>query len=162
MVVKTNIKNYELRITESQYSQLVQIAKKAYPNESAGLIFGNVSHENEENKDETFYIYVCKKIEEFESSKPSPVYFLLNDVELVYRKWNQAQEEGYSLISIYHSHPNTAYPSGIDADYMQNIARVYPNIIWTIYGNGSKELNGFILDSDTKIKRVKIQIGSKT
>ncbi|MHA1729107.1 MAG: Mov34/MPN/PAD-1 family protein [Promethearchaeota archaeon] len=161
-------------LTEGHFNKLVQIAKKNYPNECVGLIFGNVIIKTTDNNiKKPNIIYKVKKIEEIISSKPSPVSFIIEDLELLAQKWFKAQQSGLKLISIFHSHPSDAYPSGKDRIYMkqlnefwkiQNLLskqfKSHENIInsknmgtiWTIYGNKSKKLNAFILQCDDIFK----------
>lgn len=127
------------------------IAQSANPNEAVALLFGAIKSQSNQ------LIYEVKLIEEFQSTLPSPVSFLLDDIELLYNKWQSAQQQGFKLISVFHSHPGSAYPSHIDKINMINLAKVYPKIIWVIYGNYSKELNAFILLEKETIYQVVIK-----
>ncbi|MHA1338680.1 MAG: Mov34/MPN/PAD-1 family protein [Promethearchaeota archaeon] len=146
---------FTLILSQDKINQFKKIAKNAYPNESAALGFGiveksqiipndNFTNQSRKNSKKKIY-YIIKKIEEFESSVPSPVYFLLDDVELLYKKWLNAQEEGLKLICIFHSHPAGTSPSGTDISYMANISKLYPYIIWLIYGNKSQKFKAYIM-----------------
>jgi hypothetical protein len=42
---------------------------------------------------------------------------------LLAQKWQAAQERGLKLISLFHSHPNYAYPSNKDKIYMKNFEK---------------------------------------
>ncbi|MCP4761723.1 MAG: hypothetical protein GY870_08075 [archaeon] len=136
-------KNIVMSIKKELYEKLKQISANSYPNESCALIFGTITKKKSENY--VKYSYNSVKIDKFESSKPDPYSFIIEDYELLGQKWIKAQEEGLKLISIFHSHPSGAFPSNIDKKYMKQMGKAYPNIIWTIYGNESRELNGFIL-----------------
>ncbi|MHA1821724.1 MAG: Mov34/MPN/PAD-1 family protein [Promethearchaeota archaeon] len=141
--MKKNKKIY-FSVTESQYNSLVDIARKAYPNESCALLFG-VLEKKENSSGEQEYYYKIKEIREMKSSEPSPVAFVLNDFELLAKIWLEQQDRGLRLLSIFHSHPNTAIPSGIDETYMRNMDMGgFSGIIWSIYGNISRDLNAFI------------------
>jgi proteasome lid subunit RPN8/RPN11 len=128
----------------------MKIAESAIPNEAVALLFGTIkSHSNQ-------LIYEVKLVEEFQSSIPSPVSFILEDIEQLYKKWNSAQQQGFHLIAIFHSHPSSAYPSEIDKINMINLSKIYKKIIWIIYGNYSKKLNAFVLENET-IYQIKIE-----
>lgn len=133
-------KTIKLILSKTQSARLLQISEAAEPNESAALLFGSVTREQD------FVLYKCEKVQDVESSVPSPVSFLIGDIENLYSLWADAQSKGYRLVSIFHSHPSGAWPSGKDRKYMKNIGRFYRGIIWSIYGNSQDELNAFVYD----------------
>ena len=65
------------------------------------------------------------------------------------------------MLSIFHSHPEHAYPSGIDISYMEGYYKSgitkFKHLIWTIMDANSEELNGFIYIFD-EIRQILIQI----
>lgn len=120
MVKKISEDNIIIKLQNRHYDKLVIIAEKAYPNECIALLFGNITIEGVNQK----YIYDVKKIDEFQSSEPSPVAFLIGDYEILAQKWFKAQQLGLKLICVYHSHPSTAYPSGMDKTYMKQLDKL--------------------------------------
>lgn len=124
--------------------------EKAKPNEACGLIFGRIEEQKKPNsKDEFFYHFYGKKFECIESSHKSPIAFLMDDyTKLIELSSTYSKEYNYQLISIFHSHPGRAYPSGIDIPYMEGYYKSgvskFKHLIWTIMNANSEKLNGFI------------------
>ena len=136
-------------LTNEILSQLIKCVDNASPNESCGLIFGEISQVSILGSEEFQYHYIGKKFTCIESNEKSPVAFLINDIE----KLNSIILEGIHnnnlrLISIFHSHPSGARPSGIDTHNMEFLddfgIKTFKNQIWTIMSARSKKLNGFI------------------
>lgn len=146
-------KTRQIVLNEDQFITLKKISKTALPNESAALIFGEIKTAKNE------LVYIGQKIEAVDSTTPSPVAFLIGDLEHLYSLWSKAQDQGYRLLSIFHSHPSGAWPSGTDKRYMKNIDLVYPGIIWIIYGNGDDEFKAFIYQNQ-KFHRVNLKTKS--
>lgn len=133
-----------LFLREELYLELIGIAKNSFPNESVALLFGNIK--KEELNSEKKIIYDVQKIDEFNKAEKSPVHFLINDYELLAEKWIMAQNSGLKLISIFHSHPSTAFISGTDKINMKQMDSTgYPGMIWVVYGNQAHDLKAFIL-----------------
>jgi proteasome lid subunit RPN8/RPN11 len=57
------------------------------------------------------------------------------DPELLLKVHLEAEEKHQSLVSIFHSHPASPYPSGIDIPYMQYNAQS----VWLIKGRPNME-----------------------
>ena len=139
---------------------LKKCVKNAYPNEACGLIFGDI---NEFRVDEGYqYHYIAQKFECFESDKKSPVSFLIENIEKLNEVWqNAAQKYNLQLISIFHSHPAGASPSGIDHDnmeYLDNCGnKAFKNQIWTIMDGQNFKLNAYIFFNQ-EIIRVAVKI----
>ena len=139
-----------LFINQDIYKKIEQCIDKAYPNEACGLIYGKIEEIKKINfEDDYSYYYYAKKFECIESSFESPVAFLMDD----YLKLKEISEKflkvfNLQLISIFHSHPGGAYPSGVDIPYMRSYHEgkitKFKHIIWTIMDAQNKELNGFI------------------
>jgi proteasome lid subunit RPN8/RPN11 len=139
---------------------LKKCVKNANPNEACGLIFGDI---NEFRVDEGYqYHYIAQKFECFESDKKSPVSFLIENIEKLNEVWqNAAQKYNLRLISIFHSHPAGASPSGIDHDnmeYLDNCGnKAFKNQIWTIMDGQNFKLNAYIFFNQ-EIIRVAVKI----
>ncbi|MFX1417995.1 MAG: Mov34/MPN/PAD-1 family protein [Promethearchaeota archaeon] len=121
---------------------------KASPNEACGLIFGKIL-EHQKSNSEFEYHYNSYKYECMESSEKSPVAFLMDDYpKLIDISKLYSKNYNYQLLSIFHSHPGSAYPSGVDIPYMESFYKSgipkFKHIIWTIMDANSKELNGFL------------------
>ena len=63
------------------------------------------------------------------NTSKSSVHFEI-DPELLVKILLETEEKDKVLVSIFHSHPTSPYPSGIDIPYMQN----YPSTVWLIKG----------------------------
>jgi proteasome lid subunit RPN8/RPN11 len=138
--------------------------KKAHPNEACGLIFGKIL-ENQKSKDEFEYQYNGYKYECIESSEKSPVTFLMDDyIKLIDISTSYSQNFNYQLLSIFHSHPGSAYPSGVDIPYIEGYYKSsitkFKHLIWTIMDANCEELNGFIYIFD-EIKQISIKISKR-
>ncbi len=135
----------------------------ASPNEACGLIFGKTEEKKIPDREDE-YSYYCNayKFECVESLNKNPVAFLMDDYERLVSLSNSYSESfNYQLLSIFHSHPGSAYPSGIDLPYMESYYKSkiskFKHIIWTIMNAESKELNGFIFIFN-ELKQISIQI----
>ncbi|MFX0073176.1 MAG: Mov34/MPN/PAD-1 family protein [Candidatus Hermodarchaeota archaeon] len=167
-------KDMVLFIDHEIYNKMKECVKRANPNEACGLLFGTSEEiKNPKIKDDFFYHYLGKRFECIQSDKKSPVSFLIDNIEYLHEIIeNKIKESKISkdlrLISIFHSHPGSAYPSGFDEDYMQfldefskipnkYISRTFKNQIWTIINANNYNLNGFIyLQNDFLQIEVKI------
>jgi proteasome lid subunit RPN8/RPN11 len=143
-----------LRINNIHVNTLKKIVQNAHPNESVALLFGTI--EKTLNNKDTSFIYTIQKIDEMNSSDPSPVAFVLNDYETIAKKWMQAQSIGLKLTCIFHSHPSNAQYSGTDEKYMSQISELYPEIPWLIYGNHNHEFKCYLYQKN-KVHEVRIE-----
>lgn len=157
-------KDVILFISKKNLEEVKDCVKKAYPNEACGLIFGQISEIKKSNGKEDFsYHYDAHKFECIESSHKSPVAFLMDDyARLLELSGTYSKQYNYQLLSIFHSHPGSAYPSGADIPYMENFYKSgitkFKHIIWTIMNANSKEINGFLYIFD-ELKQISIHIG---
>ncbi len=138
-------------INNSILEQIKKCVKRANPNEASGLIFGNIKEVikgKESNKDFEYH-YICEKFECVEPDSKSPVSFLIENEEKLDKILQDATQK-YKLraLSIFHSHPSGAHPSGFDTSYMQYLDsfenKIFKNLVWTIMDAISNELNAFI------------------
>ena len=154
-------KDIILSINKELLAEIYQCVEKASPNEACGLIFGKIQEEQKsKNKNEYSYYYHSYKFECIESSLKSPVAFLMDNYEKLIDISNK-YSKNMQLLSIFHSHPGSAYPSGVDIPYMKNYYKSginkFKHLIWTIINAKSQELNGFIIIFD-ELKQISIQI----
>ena len=159
-------KDIILFIDEEFLNQLRHCVKKASPNEACGLIFGQIKERQKpDNDDEYSYYYNAYKFECIESSHKSPVAFLMDDYSKLIKLSNTySREFNYQLLSIFHSHPGNAYPSGVDIPRMEGYYKSgitkFKHFIWTIMDANNEELNGFIYIFD-EVKQISVQIRKK-
>ncbi|MHA1615659.1 MAG: M67 family metallopeptidase [Candidatus Thorarchaeota archaeon] len=108
---------YELHIFEQELLRLQQHAETNLPGESVALLFGIMSED----------IVLVNRVELMENeSKTSRTAFSVNP-ENEYKLLIDAEEQGESLVGIYHSHPAPPEPSATDLRNM----RLNP-VIWLI------------------------------
>ncbi len=124
--------------------------KKAYPNEACGLIFGTILEQKKLTSENNYsYHYHGYKFRCIESTHKSPVAFLMDDYTgLIEISSTYLNEYNFQLLSIFHSHPGTAYPSGVDIPYIEGYYKSgiskFKHLIWTIMNAINEELNGFM------------------
>ena len=140
-------KDIILLINQDLINKLKICVDNARPNEACGFIFGKIKEINLNNDFQ--YHYLTQKFYCIESSEKSPVAFLISNFE----KFNEIFEEAsqkfnLQLISIFHSHPAGAYPSGVDRSNMIFLdscgINAFKSQIWTIMDASNYELNGFL------------------
>ena len=140
-----------------------QCVKKSFPNEACGLIFGKIQEKQKPNNEAEYsYYYNGYEFECIESSRKSPVAFLMDDYNKLVEISNKySNNYNYQLLSIFHSHPGSAYPSEVDIPYMERYYKSgiskFKYLIWTIMDGNCEELNGFIYIFD-QLKQISIQI----
>ena len=107
-------KDIILFLNQEMYEKIKNCVKQAYPNEACGLIFGEIKEiSNPKLKDDFFYHYFAKKFKCIESTHKSSVAFLMDDEETLIKAADDVKQKyNLELISIFHSHPSGAYPSG--------------------------------------------------
>lgn len=137
--------------------------KKANPNEACGLIFGTILEQKKSNSENDYsYHFHGLKFQCIESTQKSPVAFLMDDYSKlidISNKYSKAYN--YQLISIFHSHPGSAYPSGVDITYIEGYYKSnvnkFKHLIWTIMNAVNEELNGFIYIFD-ELQQILVKI----
>jgi len=157
-------------VTKNIYEKIKECVDSAQPNESCGLIFGESEEKkNPDLEDDYFYYYKAKHFVCIKSDRKSAVAFLIEGSEeidsIIFNNTNKNQK----LISIFHSHPAGAHPSGIDLNHMERYdssKRIYlgkPQLrllklqIWTIMDANNYELNAFIY-LNKEIIQINLQI----
>jgi len=154
-------KDIKIIITEEIFEKLSLCVKNASPYEACGLIFGEI----EEVKVEAGfqYHYIGQMFECIESTKKSTVSFLIDNIEELNEIYQtKASIHNKRLVSIFHSHPGGAHPSGVDTRNMKHLNdfKAFRNLIWTIMSASNEELNGFIY-FNMEFFRVKIEINKE-
>ena len=143
--------------------EIKQCVKKAYPNEACGLIFGKILEEKRLISENNYsYHYYGYKFRCIESTHKSSVAFLMDDYNKLIEISNKySKEHNYQLISIFHSHPGSAYPSGVDIPYIEGYYKSgvskFKHLIWTIMNAVNEKLNGFIYIFD-ELKQISVKI----
>lgn len=154
-------KDIKIIINEEIFEKLVLCVKNASPFEACGLIFGEIE---EVKVEEGFqYHYIGQMFECIESTKKSTVSFLIDNIEELNEIYQTAARKyNKRLVSIFHSHPGGAHPSGVDTRNMKHLNDFKPfrNLIWTIMSASNKKLNGFIY-FNMEFFQVKIEINKE-
>jgi len=134
---------YELHIFEQDFVRLQQHAETNIPGEVVALLFGIISED----------IVWVNRVELMENeSKASRTAFSVNP-ENEYQLLIEAEEQGESLVGIYHSHPAPPEPSATDLRNM----RLNP-VIWLIASKltGSWVTKAYVL-KDGKANEISIK-----
>jgi len=109
--------HYEIHISQQNHTRLHKHAETNLPREAVALLFGVMSE----------YIVRVNRVELMENeSKTDRIAFSVNP-EIEYQLLIEAEEQGESLVGIYHSHPAPPAPSQTDLRNM----RLNP-VIWLI------------------------------
>jgi proteasome lid subunit RPN8/RPN11 len=120
-------------LTKGQKENLIQHAKKAFPNESCALLFGKEDANG------------CTVSELFlaENVTKSPINFTISNEELL-EGYQLAEQKKLNVIGIFHSHPySEAVPSPTDKEFMQ----INP-VVWVIFSNKSFDIRAYILEHE--------------
>ncbi|MHA1913177.1 MAG: Mov34/MPN/PAD-1 family protein [Promethearchaeota archaeon] len=162
-----------LVIRQDIFESLKKCVQKASPNESFGLIFGPKPKEIPlKNPGEFQYHYIAEVFECIKSDRSSPVDFLMENIEELYRVISNANKKyDARVLSIFHSHPAGSYPSGFDINYMKHLDNFYrkvlnspipikipiKNEIWTIMDGSNFDLNGFLY-LENEIQQIQLRV----
>lgn len=104
---------------------MLKETNREYPNEACGIILGEFESDTAIAKEVVF----TKNVAE------SSVRFVM-DAEELYRILVRAEEAGMEMVGIFHSHPTTAKPSGVDQPFM----KLNP-VVWVIFGTLSERID---------------------
>lgn len=122
----------EIVFSKNHIDILRKHAKEKEPNESCAILFGKSENTRFLTKD----VFLTNNVEQ------SPVRFTISNDDLI-KAYEQAEKNGFEVIGIFHSHPDSAaYPSGTDLKYME----INP-VVWVIFSNITGEFRGYILES---------------
>ena len=138
----------KISLTNTLLVELSTLSKSRYPEESCAALFGTIKHSNPPS-------YTVTKISALNNITHSRVEFRLDEMEL-YTQWREHENEGLSLLGIFHSHPDDAYISRYDKLVILNTGKLYPELVWVVYGNQSHLFKAFILYRTNRIKEIPI------
>jgi len=147
LVVPMKIKN--LHISNSLLASLTQLSKSCFPEESCAVLFGHIEGEI------SLELYVTKMIE-LKNIVHSNVEFRWDDMEF-YNHCIQQAKDGLSFVGVFHSHPNDPYISGYDRDVIKNIGKLYPELVWIVYGNRTQTFKAFTLLHTNRFEEIPIE-----
>lgn len=125
-----------MRISQTQLTELVDIATSSLPNESCALLAGEV-------KDMKIWKDVrVVEIIAARNADQSIVSFSVDEIELI-ELYERAEARGLQIVGIFHSHPSKPAPSSTDVEFM----RINP-IVWLIYSSVTHEFRAYILENE--------------
>jgi proteasome lid subunit RPN8/RPN11 len=125
-----------MRISQTQLTELVDIATSSLPNESCALLVGEV-------KDMKIWKDVrVVEIIAARNADQSIVSFSVDEIELI-ELYERAEARGLQIVGIFHSHPSKPAPSSTDVEFM----RINP-IVWLIYSSVTHEFRAYILENE--------------
>ncbi len=158
MKIQNDIK---LLVNPAIFVKLEKCIENAFPNEACGLIFGDILEVlNEQQGDDYYYHYICRKFRCITPDESSSVSFLIANEELLHEIILNETQANFNnnemrLIGIFHSHPKGTSPSFTDMDqmkyldYFSSIKHIYGNkafrnLIWVIMDAVNHDMNGYI------------------
>ena len=127
--MSTRLRINSIKLNKNQMDQLESWARSQLPTESCALLVGRfLQISNEETGEKRIQaivndIYFMKNIDD------SSVSFRI-DPEEHYKVIVEAQKKQMEIVAIYHSHPVTPSPSGVDLSYM----KIHDYAAWVIRG----------------------------
>ena len=142
-----------MTLTQSQLDEMFAQMRRDAPHETCGMIGGRDGR--------ALKIYPIKNVAENRVKN-----YLMDGMDQI-RAMQDMDDNGYEIVSIYHSHPVTrAYPSPTDVrDAYDAEAQValYPGavyIIMTLMNTDAPEAHGYLLDGET-ITEIPLEIVEK-
>jgi proteasome lid subunit RPN8/RPN11 len=109
----------EIWLPKADLERLQDWVSENDPKEACALLLGKISSN-------------IARVEEIiltPNTSESTIHYEI-DPELLLKILIEAEVKNQLLVSIFHSHPASPYPSGIDIPYMQH----YPRSVWLIMG----------------------------
>jgi proteasome lid subunit RPN8/RPN11 len=120
-------------ISTSFRENLAQHANKQDPYEACAILLGNTNEETWE----TTEIFLT------ENTDRSEINFTVSNEQLL-EGYNKAEENGLSVVGIFHSHPKSEpSPSTTDIKFMKGNP-----VPWVIYSGLTQEMKAYILESE--------------
>lgn len=137
------VKISEIWIRKADVTKLYDWVEENEPYEACALLVGTTKQS----------IAIVEEVILTPNISKSRAHFEIEPV-LLYKIHLEAEEKNKRVVSIFHSHPISPYPSGTDVPYMQ----VNPGTVWLIRGIPRTEpMHGFQWVDD-KIVEVKVKI----
>jgi len=162
-------KDIKIILSSEIINLMENCVETARPNEACGIIYGEIKQVEKNSNSNNFEVqYISKEFNCVSSNRKSPVAFLVDDTEALNQCYEKAHQLNLRFLSIFHSHPAGAHPSGVDLDNMKFLDefnpygnfKPYKNLIWIIMDAQNKELNGFIYFKN-EIMKIDVQIDKK-
>ena len=133
-----------VRLKEQHLSMLRREARKAYPLEACGLLFGKFADKTEA---------VVTKIVVTSNALKSTTRFEI-DPETFYDALTRADKGGLKLIGLFHSHPAPAEPSQVDVEFM----RLWNGAVWLILSLTENEFAAFqMINGKVRSATIKVE-----
>lgn len=114
----------EIWLRKKDLNKLLEWVKENEPYEACALLVGKFSSN----------IAMVEEVILTPNAQKSTITFEI-DPEMLLKVLLEAEEKHQSLVSIFHSHPAIASPSGVDIPYMQH----NPQSVWLIKGRPNTE-----------------------
>jgi proteasome lid subunit RPN8/RPN11 len=134
--------NESLTLYSYQINRLKNLSISSLPYETCALLVGEKF--GNENR--------VKNIFPLNNSDKSSIAFIIDSDEL-FNAYQESKKMNLDVISIFHSHPTTPYPSETDKIYM-----LINPVIWIIYSTTYDCFRSFITEGGKEIKEVKINL----
>jgi proteasome lid subunit RPN8/RPN11 len=129
-------------LTKKHKKRFIEEAKKKYPIEACGLVFGNKTKKK----------VILKKIIPLCNIANSPTSFKMDPVEFLKIK-SDIEKGGTRFLCFYHSHPSDTKPSKMDLKYM----RLWPETIWIIISSLNYEIAAF-KNANNSVEALKFEL----
>ena len=123
----------KILIPDSFLADLKQHANEENPYEACAILLGNTNEETWE----TTEIFLT------ENTDKSEINFTVSNKQLL-KVYNKAEENGLSVVGIFHSHPNSEpSPSNTDIKFMKGNP-----VPWVIYSGLTNDMKAYLLESE--------------
>lgn len=132
-----------VRLSRSQMDWLIKAARKSYPSEICGVLFGSINNDRR---------ILIKKIVILRNVLNSSVAFQIDPEEFL-AELMRSEGEGLRHVGFFHSHFGPATPSDIDVKFM----KLWPESIWLIISLISYEVAAYRV-VDGEVHNVYIEI----
>jgi len=126
----------EFRLTAQKLTFLRKEARKAYPVEACGLLFGKLTEKEA----------VVERVVVTPNVLKSTVGFEI-DSKAFYDAFIEADKEGLEFIGFFHCHPASATPSSVDLRFM----RLWGDAVWLIFSSTENEFAAFQMKKSSVI-----------
>ena len=133
----------EIWIKKSDVVKLFDWVGENRPYEACALLVGSIKQN----------IALVEEVILTPNVSRSSVHFEI-DPEFLLKVYLEAEEKNKFLVSIFHSHPASPYPSGVDIPYMQ----ANPGTVWLIKGLPETEPMRGYQWVENKVVEVKVKI----